>query len=81
MYFKVLFLSLCVVLSLFHLNGGNRWLLTGSFDRHAHVWDLETDLKISSTKKHIIADGTFLTHWMAYITNLEESTSLRNYTK
>ncbi|KAJ8969702.1 hypothetical protein NQ314_001633 [Rhamnusium bicolor] len=62
-------------LTLLHVNGGNRWLMTGSFDRDSIVWDLSNDSKVSATKKHIISDGVWLTNWVAYLTTPDESST------
>lgn len=56
-----------------HLGGGGRYLLTGSFDRNVCVWDLTNSTFNSFSRKKILSDGTWLTHWLAHATTADES--------
>lgn len=72
----ILFLLLFLVLQLYHLNGGGRWLMTGSLDRMIKVWDMENPaIPVCSTKKkHILMDGVWLNHWLSSIVTFDDTT-------
>ncbi|XP_030767640.1 uncharacterized protein LOC115891333 isoform X2 [Sitophilus oryzae] len=55
--------SVITVISLNHLNGGNRWLCTASSDRYLSYWDLYKKLKINTVKKSGITEGTWMSLW------------------
>ncbi|KAG5897827.1 hypothetical protein JTB14_011827 [Gonioctena quinquepunctata] len=67
-------------LSLIHFKGGAKWLLTASFDKYVHWWDLENDNKLSIHRKKIISDATWLTNWVAHISTSDESSTVNNFT-
>ncbi|CAH1164048.1 unnamed protein product [Phaedon cochleariae] len=66
-------------LTMIHLSGGARWLFTGSFDKCANVWDLNDDSSCQTNVKRIITGGSWLTHWVAFITAYDESSSLNAF--
>lgn len=61
------------VLSMIHVGGGDRFLLTGSFDRSIVVWDLNNDTHTTYPKRKIITDGAWLTNWIAFVIAGDES--------
>ncbi|XP_076270388.1 uncharacterized protein LOC143202620 isoform X1 [Rhynchophorus ferrugineus] len=66
--------STITVISLNHMNGGNRWLCTGSFDRVISYWDLHKNIKINTIKKTIVTDGLWMTLWPCAIISEDETT-------
>ncbi|XP_023017912.2 uncharacterized protein [Leptinotarsa decemlineata] len=66
------------VLSLIHLDGGTKYLLTGSFDRSVKLWDLPITHAITTNVKKIVTDGHWLTNWVSYVITSDESSSVNN---
>ncbi|XP_060528679.1 uncharacterized protein LOC132703441 isoform X2 [Cylas formicarius] len=62
-------------LTLSHLNGGNRWLATSSFDRETIWWDLTTLDKTSFQRSTPLNDCVWLTHWLCCAIAEDESCS------
>lgn len=69
-------------LHLYHTSGGNRWLATGSLDRHGKFWDLQnTTCPVSTYKKHVnygITDGVWLNHWLCAFFGCDDEGSGKN---
>ncbi|CAH1111869.1 unnamed protein product [Psylliodes chrysocephalus] len=63
-------------ISFIPIGQGNRWLLTSSFDKAVHLWDLYTDDKISLKKGKLASDVVWLTQWLSFITGGDESTAV-----
>lgn len=69
-----------VAISFIPIGQGNRWLLTSSFDKAVHLWDLYTDDKISLKKGKLASDVVWLTQWLSFITGGDESTAVGKHT-
>lgn len=71
------------VLQLYHLNGGNRWLLTCGMDKTSKAWDLlntSEPIQITSKRLHSI-DGCWLIHWLGYAEGHDDSSAICKYSK
>lgn len=67
---------LVLALTLYHLNGGCRWLLTASFDRDVCIWDLQNySYPVHSSRKNIVTDGVWLTNWLCNLVSSDEGST------
>ncbi|KAL3282869.1 hypothetical protein HHI36_006028 [Cryptolaemus montrouzieri] len=64
-------------ISLYHLNDGCRWLLTGSYDRAVSLWDLnETSSPIQSVKRNIVNDAIWMNNWLCHVIAYDEASTI-----
>jgi WD40 repeat protein len=74
--FFISIFALSKALALYHLNGGCRWLMSGSIDRGVSLWDLDNhNYPMCTTRKNIVTDGFWLTNWLCYVTAMDEGST------